>query len=82
MDLGEDALRPEWLSTHYLNTVVEGRKHGGERAFKSWIQTRTGGPVRVSYRAHCRNSWDKCEPVTRWLPLSGLEAASLAAQSA
>ena len=48
MDLGEDAL-------------VEGHKHGGERAFKSWIQTRTGGPVRVSYRAHCRNSWDKCE---------------------
>ena len=48
MDLGEDALRPEWLSTHYLNTVVEGHKHGGGRAFKSWIQTRTGGPVRVS----------------------------------
>ena len=45
MDLGEDALHP-----HYLNTVVEGHKHGGERAFKSWIQTRTGGPVRVSYR--------------------------------
>ena len=41
--------------------MVEGHKHGGERAFKSWIQTRTGGPVRVSYRAHCRNSWDKCE---------------------
>ena len=61
MDLGEDALHPEWLSTLYLNTVVEGHKHGGERAFKSWIQTRTGGPVRVSYRAHCRNSWDKCE---------------------
>ena len=61
LDLNEDALRPEWLSTHYLNTVVEGHKHGGERAFKSWIQTRTGGPVRVSYRAHCRNSWDKCE---------------------
>ena len=35
MDLGEDALHPEWLSTHYLNTVVvEGHKHGGERAFK------------------------------------------------
>ena len=61
MDLGEDALRPEWLSTHYLNKVVEGHKHGGECAFKSWIQTRAGGPVRVSYRAHCRNSWDKCE---------------------
>ena len=61
LDLNEDALHPEWLSTHYLNTVVEGHKHGGERAFKSWIQTRTGGPVRVSYRAHCRNSWDKCE---------------------
>ena len=62
-DLNEDALHPEWLSTHYLSTVVEGHKHGGERAFKSWIQTRTGGPVRVSYRAHCRNSWDKCEGV-------------------
>ena len=61
LDLNEDALHPEWLSTHYLNKVVEGHKHGGERAFKSWIQTRTGGPVRVSYRAHCRNSWDKCE---------------------
>ena len=61
-DLNEDALHPEWLSTHYLNTaIVEGHKHGGEQAFKSWIQTRTGGPVRVSYRAHCRNSWDKCE---------------------
>ena len=32
-------LHPEWLSAHYLNTVVEGHKHGGERAFKSWIQT-------------------------------------------
>ncbi|CAE7692632.1 RE1 [Symbiodinium sp. CCMP2592] len=51
-------------SRGYLSQVISGHKRHGEVAFKTWLQPGVGHegagpPVRVSYRAHAANSWDK-----------------------
>ena len=58
--LGEDPNHPHVLSQEYLNLIVSGHKSRGSKSFKAWLQKDGGGPpVRVSYRTHPGNSWEK-----------------------